>query len=56
MTYREPRSRHAEGYITWNGGREICQDDDTITVEIWVKDQRGYHFEVRKKIRKEELK
>ena len=56
MTYKEPRSRHAEGYLLWQGGRIVCRDDNSITIVLWIKDQRDYLFEVQKKIRREELK
>lgn len=39
-----------EGYITWNGGRVIDQDDDTVILEIWTRDQRGYSFDAKVEI------
>lgn len=45
-----------QAYFNWNGGTVVRQTDKTITVEIWLKDQRGHAFHVQKKILKSSIK
>lgn len=45
-----------EGYIYSDGCHIIKQTDETIVVEILLKDQRGYAFSVIKRINKKDIK
>lgn len=49
-------NRKPEGFITWNGGEILDQDNSQLFVKVLVKDQRGYAFHTELSIAKRWLK